>query len=170
MTEVVAAPDSCRIVTEYAYKHKVLEGTVCNDKREGLWKEWTTDGRLKDSARYTNGVRTYTDAAVKHAKGTVLFKGNPRQFYKDSTYECCVRVDIYHGPRDIRGDYEGVADTVYPPLFYFGADMGARDSFSYYFTPKSAGKYRLKISLTGDAASIAGNSPFYVREIEVVRR
>ncbi|MCW3126972.1 MAG: hypothetical protein JWO03_2630 [Bacteroidetes bacterium] len=143
---------------------------VCNDKREGIWKEWYADGRLKDSAMYSNGVRIYADAAIRKAKGALVFRGNPKQFYQDSTYECAVRINTYHGVRDIKGDYDGVADTIYPPLFYFGADMGARDSFQYYFTPKVSGKYKLKLSLTGDAAATAGNAAFYEQEIEVVRK
>ena len=167
--DVTTADDTCRMVKEYQHTHKILEGKVCDDKREGLWREWNSDGLLRDSAVYRNGIRVYESAKINRAKGTLVFRNNPRQFYKDSTYECCVRLNVYHGVRDIRGEYEGVPDTTYPPLFYFGADMGARDSFNYYFTPKSAGKYKLKLSLAGDAVS-AGHAPFYEREVEVVKK
>jgi hypothetical protein len=162
--------DTCRTVTEYVYTHKVMEGMVCRDKREGIWKEWYTDGRIKDSAMYQNGIRLYALKALEHAKGTLIIRGNPKTFYKDSTYECCVKVNTSHGIHDIKGTYSGISDTVYPPLFYFGADMGSQDSFNYYFTPKTTGKYKLRLSLAGDASATADSAPFYERDIEVVRK
>ena len=167
--DVTPATDTCRVVTEYEYAHKVLEGMVCNDRREGLWREWYTDGRLKDSAMYKGGVRLYAPPVNKKIKGTIAFRNNPKQFYKDSTYECSVNLNVYHGLRDIKGDYEGESDTAYPPLLYFGVDLGARDAYHYYFTPKATGKYKLRISLAGDGAA-AGPAAFYEQEIEVVRK
>lgn len=99
--EIKNSGSSCKEVISY-YKNgqKASIGKICNDLREGNWREWYADGSMKWEGEYKNGNPNYRDINLKKLNCILTIKGNPDILQTGETYLLRVSIIGIH-PQDI---------------------------------------------------------------------
>ena len=121
---------NCYMYTEY-YKNgnMRLEGRICNEIKEGKWKEWYIDGKLKWEGYFDDSIRV-----INYNKQTpkITFYGSPDNIYPDTSYFIRINMLGVHPEDMIVTSNNGIIQL-----------YNNRDEYNFVITPQKTGELEL---------------------------